>query len=249
MRLIAVVVLASTTASAAPAPEVRVDVYPADNLADTANPIPELAIYNDSKSPIEVQIFGGVPLTTTQVVTHDSFEPAGTGMCGNGFTPHVIAPHDHAFFALWGLVDHGPGASGTYHVRLPYTVLRGKRRVEGEATSDPFELAYGDVAPLDPKDAKHPGHVVIVSAERGRNARDQPSPAALATELLPDASACVAAAQQRLPWLRGCSRSPSIRVRPLRRCCTSARACSATRRSTRVSARSTSRRYCRPSTS
>ena len=203
MKRVALAITAWCASAAAAPPDVRVTVDAADNLADTAHPIPTLGIFNDSKQPIEIEMFNGVPFTTLEVKDASGNFPRAEGAkCGNGFVPHVIAPGQAEFFPLWVRVEHGPGASGTYRTVLPYVVVRGTKRATAEATSDPYVLAYGDVAPRDP--ATKPGAVVIVSAEREHNSPvAEPSPSALAARLLPDAAACVATAQKRLPWLRG----------------------------------------------
>lgn len=188
---------------AAFAGDVRVTVSAADNLADAAEPVPTLVIANDSKDPIEVQLFLGVPFTMLEARDGSgAFARPGNAGCGNGYAPHVIASGQTESFPLWTRIDHGPGESGTYRIALPYTAIQGKRRVDREVASDPFELAYGDVAPRDP--VHHAGAVVVVSAEAEHNTpASNPSPSALAAKLLPDAAACIAAAQRRVPWLRG----------------------------------------------
>lgn len=192
----------ASVAAAAP-PEVHVEVTAADNLADTAEPIPTIGVFNDSKDTIEFQIFHGVPFTITeQRAASGDFPRPSDALCGNGFLPHQLAPGQSQFFPLWARVDHGPGLSGTYRIVLPYIAVHGKRRTASEATSGAFALAYGDIAPRDAM--TKPGSVVIVSAERERNSPlAPPTPAALAAKLLPEISACVATAQKRLPWLRG----------------------------------------------
>ena len=200
---LAMIAMFALAGVASAAPMVSVDV--AENLADAANPIPTVSILNDSKSPIEIQIFGGTPLTILEPAAPDgTFERHDPHMCGNGFTAHRIAPGEYVFYPLWQMVDHGPGKTGTYRVVLPYTIISGSKKREAELVSEPFELAYGDVAPRDRRDAAHPGRAVVVSAEGDHaSALGQLSPSALATKLLPTIDKCVASAQKRLPWLRG----------------------------------------------
>ena len=136
----------ATHASAGPAakpakvPEVRAYVTTSSNLADASDPMPQIAVYNDGAAPIEIQVFGGVPLTIVEKSVNGTFSHWDELMCGNGFTAHRIEPNTHAFFALWSLIQHGPGTSGTYRVLVPFVTV-GAKPVAGEAASGPFELA------------------------------------------------------------------------------------------------------------
>jgi hypothetical protein len=187
--LVAMCWLASSLARA----EVSISVTAADNLADVADPIPMLGVNNDTKDTIEISEFNGVPFT--------KYPGPNPAMCGGGFEPHQLAPGQFEMFPLWTHLEAGPGTSGTYQVVLPYQIVRGKRRLDREATSDPFTLAYGDIAPATP--TAKPGAVVVVAATNEHNAPPLPTAASVAAKLLPAVTACVTAAQQRLPWLRG----------------------------------------------
>ncbi|MBI2893890.1 MAG: hypothetical protein HYY06_10085 [Deltaproteobacteria bacterium] len=188
--------------------DVKVWVIAPTNLADTPRPMPELRIRNDTSAAIELDVFGDVPFTILErqdaggAFTHD--DPA---ICGNGFVARRLDAGRGGRFPLWSLISHGPGTTGTYRVVLPYARVESDgRRVPGEATSRPFRIAYGDVAPPGWSGSSTPGGVSLVAtdARRVRSGVD-PDPAAgdVAAWLSPGIARCVAAARGRLPWMRG----------------------------------------------
>jgi hypothetical protein len=208
MRAIGVVGLAFLVhvapAIAGPAPRpsaVSVSVDVAPNLADTPNPIPRVFVFNHGKRPIEVMVFGGtIDATIEAQQPNGEFEEPMGGGCGNGFTPHRIAAGGSADYPLWALLSWSPGRSATYRIVVSYTEVGNS--TAREVASDPFALAFGDVAPKG-KPPTRPGRVALVSAEQSKSAPDAQSPAAIGAALLPAITACLAAGQRRLPWLRG----------------------------------------------
>jgi hypothetical protein len=174
--------------------------YP-ENLADAAEPVPTLYVFNDTGHAIEVDLFGGVPFTYLREELPPGVFVAElpAARCGNGYAPHRIAAGASEAFPLWSRLDHGPGKGGSYRVHLPYRERKGKRWIEAEAISEPAALMYGDAAPAGWSGAA-PGALVFLGAE---SKGALPDGAALARRLKPALDDCVKEAQSRLPWLRG----------------------------------------------
>ena len=189
-------------ASARAIADVRVSVRIKPNLADTADPMPELWITNDSKDPIELDAFHGVPFTALeQQAAGGTYRRRQGGGCGNGFAATTIPPGHYEAFPLWSRLDHGPGSSGTFRLVVPYVSLHRGHRIQHEAVSPDFQIAYGDIPPGEPIQV---GEVVLVTAERSSPAQAvAATPVVMASSLIPRIKACVADARTRLPWLRG----------------------------------------------
>ncbi len=184
---------------------IRIEVE--TNLADAADPVPRIYIYNDSNRSIEFQAFHGVPFSTLDKREGDDFGTGGSGRCGNGYAPRRLAPGQYESFPLWANLHGGPGQSGVYRVTLPYeTRTRAGKRVAKEVRSEAFAIDYGDVEPAawDSKaTALAPVLIAFSSKAVNKSGASSLSATSLAKHFLPGINACVATARKSKPWIRG----------------------------------------------
>jgi hypothetical protein len=168
------------------------------SLVGQGEPIPSILVENEGKQPIAIELFEGVPQVWLEAPEAPAADPGGR--CGNGYVPTTISPGQTARFPMWSAAAGGPGASGDYRAAISYS----RQGVYLEARSEVFSLRYGDVAPPGWSGGR-PGEVALLRAqgERVREGIDPPPAAEVGRQLLPAVERCVAAAQARLPWLRG----------------------------------------------
>jgi hypothetical protein len=202
----AVLLAGALAVTEAGAYDVSVYVEVPENLADAAEAMPELQVFNNGDHAIEFEAFHGVPFTFLEEKQGGEFVRPSSVSCGNGYAPRRIAAGGWESFPLWSRLDHGPGVSGTYRVALPYVVIAANKRIHVEALGAPFELRYGDVPPAGWHESWSAGELVfegIQSEAVDEAGTSSHSPQELFVAVGAGLELCVEEAQKTLPWLRG----------------------------------------------
>jgi hypothetical protein len=200
MRTLAILTLALLSSHAALA-QVELRVHAADNLADALEPWPLLYVLNQHDVPIEFEIVGASPHTSRRA-PDGSWE---TGVIQKSQPANFqLPPGWGRTFPLWHRKIRVESADAL--VVLRYQLVHEDGRREAAEATVPLHPKLGNARPDDWVDGAPPGEVVLLGLTGRGVDEDHPvfPPASdVARDLLPQIEACVAQAQQELPWLRG----------------------------------------------
>lgn len=200
MRTLAFLTLALLSSHTALA-QVELRVHAADNLADALEPWPLLYVLNTHDVPIEFEIVEASPHTSRRA-------PDGrweSGVIGKSMPTYFqLPPGWGRTFPLWHSKIQRDGADTL--VVLRYQLVHEDGRREASEATVLLNSKLGNARPDGWVDGAPPGEVVLLGMT-GRGVDEEhplfPPAGDVAWHLLPQIEACVAQAQQELPWLRG----------------------------------------------